>query len=156
MKRIISLLACLILLFSCAAAERIVSLPNSRYVIDLPDWMAYSPPEPEDYGVEAYISDTLEMDFVSYLKADAVKQGMAETLRETAEAGGGAYVHAGNEEFGLNPIIADIRKMEAEEFSSVVFEEYDEQYMYFFAAALALFVLELLIGERRAKRRLFE
>ena len=85
MKRIISLLACLILLFSCAAAERIVSLPNSRYVIDLPDWMAYSPPEPEDYGVEAYISDTLEMDFVSYLKADAVKQGMAETLRETAE-----------------------------------------------------------------------
>ena len=85
MKRIISLLACLILLFSCAAAERMVSLPNSRYVIDLPDWMAYSPPEPEDYGVEAYISDTLEMDFVSYLKADAVKQGMAETLRETAE-----------------------------------------------------------------------
>ena len=78
------------------------------------------------------------------------------TLRETADAGGGAYVHAGNEEFGLNPIIADIRKMEAEEFSSVVFEEYDEQYMYFFAAALALFVLELLIGERRAKRRLFE
>ena len=78
------------------------------------------------------------------------------TLRETADAGEGAYVHAGNEEFGLNPVIADIRKMEAEEFSSVVFEEYDEQYMYFFAAALALFVLELLIGERRAKRRLFE
>lgn len=78
------------------------------------------------------------------------------TLRETADAGEGAYVRAGNEEFGLNPIIADIRKMEAEEFSSVVFEEYDEQYMYFFAAALALFVLELLIGERRAKRRLFE
>ena len=77
-------------------------------------------------------------------------------LRDVAAAGNGAYIHAGNEEFGLNPIIDDIRKMEAEKFKSIVFEEYDEQYMYFFAAALALFVLELLIGERRAKRRLFE
>ena len=78
------------------------------------------------------------------------------TLRQVAEAGGGAYVHAGNEEFGLNPVIDDIRRMEDEKFNSVVFEEYDEQYMYFFAAALALFVLEMLIGERRWKRRLFE
>jgi Ca-activated chloride channel family protein len=78
------------------------------------------------------------------------------TLRDVASAGNGAYVRAGNEEFGLNPIIDDIRKMEAEKFNSVVFEEFDEQYMYFFAAALVLFVLELLIGERRAKRRLFE
>ena len=78
------------------------------------------------------------------------------TLRQMAEVGGGAYVHAGNEEFGLNPIIDDIRKMEAEKFSSVVFEEYDEQYMYFFAVALALFVLEMLIGERRSRRKLFD
>ena len=77
------------------------------------------------------------------------------TLQQMAEAGNGAYVHAGNEEFGLNPIIDDIRKMEAERFSSVVFEEYDEQFMYFFAAALALFVLEMLVGERRARRKLF-
>ena len=79
-----------------------------------------------------------------------------ETLQQVAKAGGGAYIHAGNEEFGLNPIIEDLRKLEAEEFSSVVFEEYDEQYMYFFALALALFVIEMLVGQRRAKRRLFE
>lgn len=77
-------------------------------------------------------------------------------LKSVAEAGGGAYVHAGNEEFGLNPIIDDIKNMEAERFNSVVFEEYDEQYMYFFAGAFVLFVLEMLIGTRRAKRRLFE
>lgn len=77
-------------------------------------------------------------------------------LRRVAEAGNGAYIHAGNEEFGLNPIIEDIRRMEAEKFNSVVFEEYNEQYMYFLAAALVLFVLEMLIGERRWKRRLFE
>ncbi|MCQ2165698.1 MAG: VWA domain-containing protein [Bacteroidales bacterium] len=77
-------------------------------------------------------------------------------LKDVARAGNGAYVHAGNEEFGLNPIISDIQKMEAEKFNSVVFEEFDEQYMYFFAVALALLVLEMLIGERRWKRRLFE
>ena len=76
-------------------------------------------------------------------------------LRKVAKAGNGAYVHAGNDEFGLNPIIDDIRRMEDEEFGSVVFEEYDEQYMYFFGIALALLVIEMLIGARRPKRKLF-
>jgi Ca-activated chloride channel family protein len=79
-----------------------------------------------------------------------------EVLREVARVGNGAYVHAGNDEFGLNPVIDDIRKLEAEEFNSVVFEEYDERYMYFFGIALALFVLEMLIGERRSKKKLFD
>ena len=78
------------------------------------------------------------------------------TLRKIAQAGNGAYVHAGNEEFGLNPIIDDIKKMEAERYSSVIFEEYDEQFMYFLGAALFLLVLEMLIGERRHKRSLFQ
>ena len=77
------------------------------------------------------------------------------TLKKMAAEGNGAYVHAGTEEFGLNPIIDDIRRMEEEKFKSVVFEEYDEQYMYFFAMALALLVLEMLVGERRHKRSLF-
>ena len=79
-----------------------------------------------------------------------------ETLKRIASVGNGAYVHAGNEEFGLNPILDEIRKLEDERFNSTVFEEYDEQYMCFFAAALFFFVLEMLIGERRARRRLFE
>ena len=78
------------------------------------------------------------------------------TLKEIAKAGGGAYVHAANDEFGLNPIINDIRKMEDEEFSSTVFEEYDEQFMYFLGIALALLVIEMLIGGRRSRRHLFE
>ena len=78
------------------------------------------------------------------------------TLKKIAEVGGGAYVHAGNEEFGLNPIVDDIKKMEAEKYSSIVFEEYDEQFMYFFGAAFLLLVIEMLIGERKHKRRLFE
>lgn len=78
-----------------------------------------------------------------------------DTLKEVAAAGNGAYVHAGNEEFGLNPIIDDIRSMEAEKYESVVFEEYDEQYMYFMGMALVLLALEMLVGERRSRRRLF-
>ena len=48
-------------------------------------------------------------------------------LQDVAAAGNGVYVRAGNSEFGLNPIIDDIRKMEDERYSSVVFEEFDEQ-----------------------------
>ena len=64
-------------------------------------------------------------------------------------------MRAGNEEFGLNPIIEEINRLEEERFNSIVFEEYDEQSMYFFAAALFFFVIEMLIGERRSKRRMF-
>lgn len=78
-----------------------------------------------------------------------------ETLRRIAKEGNGAYVHAGNDEFGLNPIIDDLRKLENEKLNSIVFEEYDEQYMYFFAIALALLVAESLVGERKSKRRFF-
>ena len=78
-----------------------------------------------------------------------------DTLRDIAKAGNGAYVHAGNEEFGLNPIIDDIRRMEQEEFASIQFEEYDEQYMYFLGAALLFFLVDALIGERRSRRKLF-
>ena len=76
-------------------------------------------------------------------------------LKDIAAAGGGSYVHAGNEEFGLNPIVDEISHMEDERLSSIVFEEYDELYMYFLGIALGLFVIEMLIGERRAKRRIF-
>jgi Ca-activated chloride channel family protein len=77
-------------------------------------------------------------------------------LREIAGAGNGEYVRAGNSEFGLNPIIDQIKEMEVKELSSVVFEEYDEQYMYFFAIALLLLIVEMLIGEKKLKKNLFK
>ena len=76
-------------------------------------------------------------------------------LQEIAAAADGVYVRAGNSEFGLNPIIDDIRKMEDEKYSSVVFEEFDEQFMYFLAIAFFFFIIEMLIGDRRSKRHLF-
>ena len=76
-------------------------------------------------------------------------------LQDVAAAGDGLYVRAGNSEFGLNPIIDDIRKMEDEKYNSIVFEEFDEQFMYFLAIALCFFVVEMLIGDRRSGRHLF-
>ena len=76
-------------------------------------------------------------------------------LKDIAREGDGLYVHAENSEFGLNPIIDDLRRMEDETFNSIVFEEYDEQYMYFFALALVFFVLEMLLSGRRSKKKLF-
>lgn len=79
-----------------------------------------------------------------------------EVLKEIAQAGNGAYVRAGNSEFGLNPIIEDLKKLEDEKYNSIVFEEFDEQFMYFLAIALFFFVLEMLVGDRRSKRHLFQ
>lgn len=77
------------------------------------------------------------------------------TLEEIAIAGDGAYVKAGNTEFGLNPIIDQLKELQDQEFKSQVFEDFDEQYMYFFAIALFFLLLEFLVGSRRVGKKLF-
>lgn len=77
------------------------------------------------------------------------------TLREIAEAGNGLYVHASNKEFGLDPIIEEIQKMEDTVMTKITYEEYEELYMYFLGAALFFLVLQMLVGERRSKVHLF-
>lgn len=77
-------------------------------------------------------------------------------LQEMAQAGNGVYVRAGASEFGLNPIIENIKRMEDEMFSSIVFEEFDEQFMYFLGIALVFFVIEMLVGDRRSRKHLFK
>ena len=76
-------------------------------------------------------------------------------LQDVAAAGKGLYIHAGNREFGLEPIINEIARMDDEEYNSIVFEEYDELYMYFLAVALFFLLIEMLVGDRRSKYLLF-
>ena len=78
-------LLCLTLLLGCAQAERSVMLPNSRYIIEVPDWMRYSEPEDDYSGVEAYVSEMLEIDYTSYPRATMIATGAAGSLREVAE-----------------------------------------------------------------------
>ena len=76
-------------------------------------------------------------------------------LEEIAVAGEGGYVRAGNAEFGLNPIIDDLKQLQQQQFKSVVFEDFEEQYMYFFAIALIFLLLEFFVGNRRVGKKMF-
>lgn len=77
------------------------------------------------------------------------------TLQQIAAISDGKYVRAGASEFGLNPIIDDIRQIDKQRFNSVVFEDFNEQYMYFFAIALFFLLLEFAVPQRKARKRLF-
>ena len=74
------------------------------------------------------------------------------TLVEVAKAGGGVYVRAGNSDFGLDAIVEKIKELDRQSFRSIVFEDFDEQYMYFLGIALFFLILEFLMGERRMRR----
>ncbi|MBQ0124130.1 MAG: VWA domain-containing protein [Bacteroidales bacterium] len=77
------------------------------------------------------------------------------TLQQIAAISDGKYVRAGASEFGLNPIIDDIRQIDKQRFNSVVFEDFNEQYMYFFAIALFFLLLEFAVPQRKARKQLF-
>ena len=85
MKKLFCFVMCGILALSCALAEQEVVLPNSRYVLEVPDWMEYSDPVDGDRGVEAYISKDLEMDYLSYTREQAAEKGMKDTLKESVK-----------------------------------------------------------------------
>ncbi|MDR1415930.1 MAG: VWA domain-containing protein [Prevotellaceae bacterium] len=78
-----------------------------------------------------------------------------ETLEKTANAGNGIYVRATTSNLGLNDIVNDVRKLDKQELSSVIYEDFNEQYHYFFYVAIVLLVLELLIIERKRKWNIF-
>jgi Ca-activated chloride channel family protein len=73
-----------------------------------------------------------------------------ETLKKIASVGGGIYVRATNANFGFSEIVSNIRKMEKQEMSSIIYEDFNEQYHYFFVLALILLGLDLLLLERKS------
>lgn len=77
-------------------------------------------------------------------------------LQQIASVSDGKYVRAGASEFGLNPVIDDIRQIDKQRFNSVVFEDFNEQYMYFFAIALFFLLLEFAVPQTKAKKHLFK
>ncbi len=85
MKKGFALLICIALLFSCAAADQTVALPECRYIIDIPDGMTYSRPQGGDYGIHAYVSDALEMDYLSYPLEDTAAPDPSESLQDRAK-----------------------------------------------------------------------
>ena len=86
MKKVICILAFVILALPvCACAVQEVFLPNSRYAVDVPDWMDYSDGVDGNTSIDAYVSKDLEMDYLSYRREEAGQAGRGMTLLETAK-----------------------------------------------------------------------
>jgi Ca-activated chloride channel family protein len=73
-------------------------------------------------------------------------------LEQIASITEGAYVRATKQSIGLEDIVKSINEMEKSELSTVRYEEYNEQYQYLLAVALALLLIESLILSRRNPR----
>jgi Ca-activated chloride channel family protein len=74
-------------------------------------------------------------------------------LEATAQAGSGVYVRATPTNLGLGDIVDDIRKLEKQELTSVIYEDFNEQFHYLFLLAALLLVVETLLFERRGRWR---
>ncbi len=73
------------------------------------------------------------------------------TLQKISAAGGGIYLRANTAQVGLDDLFDEINKMQKSEMEARTFSEYEEQFQYFFAAALILLLLEFMILERKNK-----
>lgn len=70
-------------------------------------------------------------------------------LQNIASSTDGAYIRASKQSIGLEEIVKSINQMEKSELTTVRYEEYNEQFQYFIAVALALLLLDLVILSRR-------
>jgi len=72
-------------------------------------------------------------------------------LEDIAKAGNGIYVRATTTNLGLGDIVSDIRKLDKQELSSVIYEDFNEQYHYFFLLTVLLLAVEMLLLERKSR-----
>ena len=119
-----------------AAAERAAALGIKVYVIGM------GTPEGAPIKVDG--------DFIRDENGDMVVSKLDEaTLREIAVLTDGAYIRSSERSMGLAEIIEKIKETERSEFTTVQFEEYDEQYHWLLAVALVLIVLDCIVRDRR-------
>ncbi len=76
----------------------------------------------------------------------------AEALRQMASVTGGEYVHVDPERFGVDRVQQAIAAMERDEEDGRVVQDPDEAYWIVLLPALALLIVEALLGERRRAR----
>ncbi len=67
------------------------------------------------------------------------------TLNEIAAIGDGVYVRSSENSIGLDEILTHIQKMETEQSSTKIFDQYADQYHYLLYIALGLLVLQFFL-----------
>jgi len=72
-----------------------------------------------------------------------------ETLTKIAITANGKYVRASNTQFGLLPLYEALKKVERKEFKDKIYSEFNEQYQYILAIAIALLIIEIVILDRK-------
>ncbi|MDR0955240.1 MAG: VWA domain-containing protein [Rikenellaceae bacterium] len=89
-------------------------------------------------------------DYITDEQGNMVVSRLDEALLEQiAGVTGGAYIRATNRSIGLDEIVQQINEVEKKELTQQIFEDYNEQFQYLLAIALALLVLESLIIPRK-------
>lgn len=81
-------------------------------------------------------------------------------LQQIADAGGGKYLRASNQQDDLDVILKEMESMEKKEFGAKVFTEYEDRFQYFLGVGLLCLVIEFFVSERKnrwlAKWNLFK
>lgn len=72
-------------------------------------------------------------------------------LRDIAGAGDGLYIRATNANAGFNQILDELSGLEKSEFETQVYTDYEDRFQFFIGAAIALFLVVLLISEKKSK-----
>lgn len=72
-----------------------------------------------------------------------------EVLQQIAVLTGGMYVRASNQSVGLDEILKRIKLMEKQDFNSLAFAEYNDQFHYLVALALVLLLIEFVMIDRK-------
>lgn len=95
----------------------------------------------------------IDGDFIKDENGEMVVSKLNEQmLEQIASITDGAYVRATKQSIGLDEIVKSIDEMEKSDLATVRFEEFNEQYQYLVAVALALLVLDVFILSRRNPR----
>ena len=95
----------------------------------------------------------IDGEFVKDEKGEMVVSKLGEAmLQQIAEITDAAYVRSTKQSIGLEEIVEGINSMEQSELTTVRYEEYNEQYQYPLAIALALLLIESFVLSRRNHR----
>ena len=94
------------------------------------------------------------VDYLKDRRGRIVKSRLDEAaLQEVARVTDGAYVRAGSGGVGLEQVYAQIAEMEKKELGARKYTQYKHRYQWPLAFALACFVCEALLSDRRRERR---
>ncbi len=70
-------------------------------------------------------------------------------LQEIADAGGGKFIRATNQQNELDAIFKEIETMEKKEYGAKLFTEFEDRFQYFLLPALLLLLLEFFLSDRK-------